>query len=200
MTEEQELAISKKCHMLESRIEKHHNEAEKYFTVAAIDSLPSHQTLLCDEDVEGSPSESEDEFHSDSSPDFTFSSMLPAMAEHLPKERQILLPSTLGHEKCVELEYQKLARMELTIQEGQANDALQAIQMAIGEKSFIFQKQLHNAISKSQKTQSWDSVHTTSKRLTHHQAIYSNACQAMIALNVLPELLGKYKVLRCKDI
>jgi hypothetical protein len=200
-TEEQELAISKKRQTLEFRIQKHQDEAEKYFSAATIDSLLGNPTPLSEEDSQhDSPWESDEEHDSDSSPDFTFSSLLPTTIEHLPEERQILLPSTLGHQKCVALGYQKLARMELTIREGQANDALQAIRMAIGEKSFIFRKQLRNANSKSQKTRSWDSIHTVSKKLSHHRVIYSNACCAMIALNASPELLEKYKVLKKDDI
>jgi hypothetical protein len=194
------LAIGKKRQALELRIEKHQDNADKYFSAAAVDELSHNPLEHPDDDWEGSVLDSDEEEDTEGPPGFTFSSPLMTVQEILPEERQILLPSALGHLKCAELGYAKLARKELKIREGQANDALQAIRMAIGEKSFRFRKQLRNATSKTQKTRSWDSIHTATKRLRHHRLIYSQARRAMVALNAPADMLDKYKVLKQEDV
>lgn len=197
-TDEQDLAIGKKRQALELRIEKHQDNAEKYFSAAAVDELSHDLSQLPDDDWE-SESDSDEEDAS-TPPGFTFSSPLPTIVEHLPEERQVLLPSTLGHLKCAELGYIRLARNELKIREGQANDALHAIRMAIGEKSFRFRKQLRSATSKAQKTRSWDSIHNATKQLSYHRLIYSQARHAMVVLHAPPDTLDKYKVLKREDL
>jgi hypothetical protein len=93
-----------------------------------------------------------------------------------------------------------LAEKELFLREGQANDALQAIRLAIGEKSFRFRKQLRTANSKVKKTRSWDLIKSASKQLQHHRLIYRQARQAMIQLGASSQLLKLYQELTDDDI
>lgn len=199
-TVDQDLAINKKRHALEVRIEKHQDDAEKYFSPESVEALSDTPTDLPGVDWEGSDSGDDEEGETDGPPGFTFSAPLPTITESLPEERQIMLPSVLGHLKCVELGHIKLAQKELKLREGQANDALHSIRMVIGEKSFRFRKQLRNATSKTQKTRSWDFIHNANYKLTQHRLIYSQARRAMIALNAPPEMLEKYQVLKPEDV
>jgi hypothetical protein len=50
------------------------------------------------------------------------------------------LPSSFGHAKFVSLELGPLGVKELELQEGQANDELSLVRMALSEKSFLFRK------------------------------------------------------------
>ena len=70
--------------------------------------------------------------------DFLFTSPLPSQIGLLAKKKPLFLPSSIGYQKCHELGLQHLTKKELSLREGQANDALHGIRMAIGEKSFRF--------------------------------------------------------------
>jgi len=86
---------------------------------------------------------------------FSFSfplSSIPIEMVHDTEKKVIFLPSTIGYERCAKLGLQSLIGMEIALREGQANDFLQAIRLAIGEKSFWFRKQLRLAASKKKKT------------------------------------------------
>lgn len=54
-----------------------------------------------------------------------------------PEQQQIPLPSTFGSAACAG-RLKHLARVELSLRKGQANDALHALRMAIGQKSFVY--------------------------------------------------------------
>ena len=58
------------------------------------------------------------------------------------------LQSTFGFPCITQLGVDLLAEKELKLREGQANDELQSVRMALSEKSFLFRKNVHLAKSK----------------------------------------------------
>ena len=131
---------------------------------------------------------------------FPFTSIQTEMVQDTEK-RPVFLPSSIGHEHCTKLGLQSLVFKELALREGQANDSLQAIRLAIGEKSFRFRKQLRLATSKKKKTRSWDGIHSVGKRLQHHRLVYRQARYAMVRLGVNQEKLDTdYRELHDDDL
>lgn len=197
---EEELVLNRKRNALDLRITKHHQEAEKFIPAAAADALPEQFDHGGDDEWED---DEDPDLNADEPPKdperFTFSSLLKLHQATPPEKKSIFLPSTLGHHACNELKLHSLVEKELALRQGQANDALHAIRIAIGEKSFRFRKQLRNATSKIQKTRSWDSIHTASGRLKQARNIYRQARQAMVNLKLSPEILETYKPLTPKD-
>jgi hypothetical protein len=119
----------------------------------------------------------------------------------VPEKKTIYLPSSIGAHKCSSLGLQKLALTELSLREGQANDALQAIRLAIAEKSFYFRKHLRLSRSKTEKTRSWDAIHTVGRRIQHQRHIYRQARHAMLNLGLSEaQLLSTYPELRDEDL
>src|ERR1700709_1569277 len=93
-----------------------------------------------------------------------------------------------------------LRKKELALQQGQANEALQAIRIGIGEKSFRFHNNLRPANSKGLKTRAWTLINNAGKKLQQHRLIYLRARQAMITLGASQALLETYKELSNSDM
>jgi len=100
------------------------------------------------------------------------------MAETCP----LPLPSTFGFPEITCLGQESLAKKELSLREGQANDQLQGVRMALGKKSFLFRKDLHLAKSKFKKGRAWSKVHAVSWWVQAHHQVYNSVRAAMVAL------------------
>ena len=193
------MSILRKRQALDDRIEKHQEQLEQYMPPEAAMAVPDQEDESIDdgwEDVE-SPENTEGDLNQE----FTFTAPLPAALETaavLAEKRPILLPSTFGHEICTKLGMQDLVRKEMALREGQANDALHEIWIAIGEKSLAYRKKVRNAPSKN--TRSWDSIHAAGKRVTQHRLIYRQARQAIIDLGCSLETLKYFQELKPGDL
>jgi hypothetical protein len=200
---EQELALERKQDALEVRIEKHNEDAARYMSsqgVAAFATL--------DDSTEAVPatsldplSDSDSEAELERGPTTTkFVASLQAQISLMNEKYPILLPSALGHEMCKKLNLQTVLQAELALREGQANDALYAIRLYIGEKSVRFRKNLRLAKSKVQKTRSWDAIHTVDRCLKEQSLIYNSARNVMIKLGADNNTMSHYQVLTSEDL
>ncbi|KAF8239510.1 hypothetical protein L208DRAFT_1049219, partial [Tricholoma matsutake] len=106
------------------------------------------------------------------------------------------LPSTFDFPQITQLGLDSLAEKELKLREGQANDELQGVRMALGEKSFLFRKNLCLATSKNKKRRAWSKVHAISCRVQAHHQVYNAARAARVSLGCSAEMQSKYQVLR----
>lgn len=135
---------------------------------------------------------------------FSFScppTSIPIESVHDTETKVIFLPSMIGLERCTKLGIQSLIQKEIALRVGQANDSLEAIRLAIGEKSFRFRKQLRLAASKKKKTRSWDGIHIVGKRLQHYRLIYRQARHALSRLGLPQEnLANEFRQLTDDDL
>uniref|UniRef100_A0A0W0FXD6 Uncharacterized protein n=1 Tax=Moniliophthora roreri TaxID=221103 RepID=A0A0W0FXD6_MONRR len=80
-----------------------------------------------------------------------------------------------------------MAKAELQLQKGEANNALCELQLSLqDEKTFMEEKNCksnHNVGSK-QATHSWDSIKAASKRVEKHQQKYNACWKAMLVLGL----------------
>jgi len=119
---------------------------------------------------------------------------LPALL-HMAETHPLPLPSTFGFPKITRLGQESLAKKELSLREGQANDQLQGVRMALGKKSFLFRKDLCLAESKFKKGRAWSKVHAVSWQVQAHHQVYNSARAAMVALQCTIDMQTKYQVL-----
>jgi hypothetical protein len=117
-------------------------------------------------------------------------------AERMP----LHLPSHLGHNWCDINAAEDLAKAELQLREGQLNDSLHHIQIAMGHKSYLFRNDIHPACMQRLKTRAWAGVHAVESMVQHHTWVYTHVWQAMISLGAAANLIDQYKVLRCQDL
>ncbi|KAH9011246.1 hypothetical protein EDB84DRAFT_1445273, partial [Lactarius hengduanensis] len=117
-------------------------------------------------------------------------------AEYIP----LHLPSHLGHDWCNENGAEDLAKAELHLREGQLNDSLHHLRIALGHKSYLFRHDVRPARTQRLKTRAWAEVHTAESTVQHHARVYTRARQAMVDLGAGSSLLDRYKVLRRQDL
>ena len=110
------------------------------------------------------------------------------------------LPSHLGRNWCDNNFAEDLARAELRIREGQLNDTLHQIRIALGQKSYIFRNDVRPARTQRLKTRAWAGVHAVESSVQHHARVYMRARQAIEKLGADNILLDRYKVLKREDL
>ena len=110
------------------------------------------------------------------------------------------LPSHLGRDWCDGNAADALVKAELHLREGQMNDSLHHIRIALGHKSYLFRQDVLPARTQRLKTRAWAEVHAAESTVQHHARVYICARQAMVNLGASTSLLDRYKVLRRQDL
>ena len=103
------------------------------------------------------------------------------------------LPSHLVCDWCNKNVAEDLVKTELHLREGQLNDTLKLIQIAMGHKSFLFSHNIHSTDSQRHKTCAW-AVQAIDLTIQHHAQVYTHAWKALVDLGASADLLGWYKV------
>ena len=117
-------------------------------------------------------------------------------AEHI----SLHLPSYLGRSWCNMNAAEDLANAELRLWEGQLNDSLHHIRIALGHKSYLFRNNVRPARTQRLKTRAWAEVHAVESTVQHHARVYNRARQSMLHLSADASLLDRYKVLERHDL
>ena len=117
-------------------------------------------------------------------------------AEHI----SLHLPSHLGCKWCNDNDAEDLAVAELRLREGQLNDSLHHIRIALGHKSYLFRNEVRPARTQKPKTRAWAEVHNVESEVQNHARVYMRARQAMENLGADNFLLDRYKLLRRQDL
>ncbi|KAH9829298.1 uncharacterized protein C8Q71DRAFT_718422 [Rhodofomes roseus] len=126
--------------------------------------------------------------------------------EILPESISLLLPSTLGKVRLEELGKVEMGRRELRLREGQANDALHRLRMALGMKSVLFRTKVRLANSQRTKTRAYKDVSGVTKVITECARLYTLARTGMTRqvfrewLKTLPPQLQRYRPLTKEDL
>jgi hypothetical protein len=95
----------------------------------------------------------------------------------------LLMPSSLGAVWCRENGGTKLMEQEIRLREGQANDALEDIRVALAHRSLLVSKKLHSANSVKTTTRTWNEIRRADKIVRVHVKNYQHARQALIKLH-----------------
>src|SRR6266404_4761546 len=110
------------------------------------------------------------------------------------------LPSHLGVNWCNENAAEDLLKVELGLREGQLNDSLHHIRIALGHKSYLFRNDICPACTQRLKTRAWAEVHAVEATVQHHARVYTLARKAIVDLGADSVLLDRYKVLTLQDL
>ena len=117
-----------------------------------------------------------------------------------PEKIPLIMPSAIGKDRITTEHLKALASLELKLREGQANDCLERLRLALGHKSLLFRTRVRNASSVKEKTKAWDDVKTARRQVDKHVRGYHRARNAMARLGADLELLEKYLVIERKDL
>ncbi|KAF8265897.1 hypothetical protein EI94DRAFT_1702128 [Lactarius quietus] len=110
------------------------------------------------------------------------------------------LPSHFRCDWCNKNAAEDLAKAELCLREGQLNDSLHHIRMALGYKSYLFRHDVCPARTQKLKTHAWEGVHAVESTVQLHTHVYTHVQQAMVDLGASDNLLEWYKILRWQHL
>jgi hypothetical protein len=189
-TPTQMLDIAKKRERLQSRIDSFHSKASSYFVDLEYDELDDGWVTVDDADDLDDPEGSRPEPLAQAIETDTLE----------PEKVPIILPSMIGLQRCLDANMEDIVEKEITLRQGQVNDALQGLRMAIGKKSFLFRTKLRTAKSKVEKLRSWDDIGTVTGSVQHQARIYRKARLALLRLGTSDEIMKKYQVLKPEDL
>lgn len=189
-TKEQKLDIAKKRQKLQTRIEQF-NKKILHFIPDDIDPA----NFVDAEDGDQDMPEYLEETPEDEDNVFTEH---PASRSQRHAENHILyLPSFMGEDKA---ELETLVEAEKQLRQGQANDALHELRIALSQKSVTFRTQIRAAKTQMTKTRAWTRVNNLDAQVRQHGRIYTAARKAMLALGMEGEEMDNYKPLTRDDL
>ncbi|TFY78452.1 hypothetical protein EWM64_g5562 [Hericium alpestre] len=115
---------------------------------------------------------------------------------YIPIERMaISLPSCLDEDVVGVPQMKPLVEAELELREGQANDALQSLRLALRYKAYVFRTDVQNANSQRKKMQAWDDVSSIESTVQHQAHVYSRCREAMEDLGAKKDMLKRFQLL-----
>jgi hypothetical protein len=186
-TSEQNLEIYKRRDKLQNQLDVFHSRFSDYFGEVDPDDFESEDSNPWVDLIEDSSDE-----------DMTGPEISPGA--FCPEKTRLLLPSVLGMERCKELGLMPLAQKERRLREGQANDALHAIRLALGYKALIFRTEVRAANSQIKTTRAWKHVTAIETTVKQHSGIYRQARRAMVRLGAPDAILECFKPLTNHDL
>jgi hypothetical protein len=100
-----------------------------------------------------------------------------------PESIRLLTPSSLGYAECIKRGKGSLMDQEIQLREGQANDALESLRMALAHKSLLCRKKHQNAKTQRSGTRSQVEIRKAHATVQKHASTYQWAYQALLNLN-----------------
>src|SRR5580700_9507797 len=110
-----------------------------------------------------------------------------------PENTALCMPSSLTPEDIERLGLQSLADQELKLQEGQANDCLMGLWMALGHKAVLFCTKMRNSSTSVGKTRAWDDVKAVNVKVNKHARGYRCAHNALERLGADDATMRRYE-------
>jgi hypothetical protein len=195
-TASQRTSIEEKRGKLASRLHSFHQKAEEFMGETGdddINMLPQVTGYELDdvEESEDEDADSNDEEMTESDDDGDDDDG--DRESETPENTVLCIPSSLTTVDIERLGLQSLAQQELQLRQGQANDSLQALRMALGHKSILYRTKIRKAKSTKGKKQGWDDIKVAALKVNKHVRAYRRARQAMERLGADSATLRRYQ-------
>ena len=110
------------------------------------------------------------------------------------------LPSYIGIDRLQGLGLGFLVEQELSLRQGQANDCLHEIRLALADKAVIFRRDVRQAGNYNMTTQAWGRIASTDLTLQRHASLYRRCHRQMVALRADKQVLDQYQELHASDL
>ena len=117
-----------------------------------------------------------------------------------PECMSLCLPSSLGKQVIEYHSLQDLAKQEIQLRIGQANDALVALRLELGHRALLFRTVVRRSRNTKGKTRAWKQVNQSSMEVLKHVRCYHHAQRALMELGADKDTLEKYQDIQKKDL
>ena len=119
----------------------------------------------------------------------------PSLSTDQPERAPILLPLQFGKDTLNHPAIIPFVKQEIKLREGQANDALDGLRLALSRKSVLFRTDLQHTKTKKGKSQSWAEINKVSRTARHFTQLYRFACQRLEQLSAPSATMKWYQPL-----
>ncbi len=92
-----------------------------------------------------------------------------------PERMQVIMPSSFNCADITRLGLDNLADQELELRQGQANDALEHLRLALGEKALLWWTKVQPANTNKKCTRAWDDIKAAHRKVEKHVRSYHRA-------------------------
>ena len=106
-----------------------------------------------------------------------------------------MLPSQFGKDILNHLAIIPFAKQEIKLREGQANDALDGLWLALSRKSVLFRPDLQHNKTKQGKYRSWAEINEVSRTARHFAQLYRFTHQRLEQLSAPSSTMKRYQPL-----
>ena len=140
-SDESHVALIRKRQALDIKIQEHQEIGERYLSLSVGEDIHLPNDNIDDGWTDNEWKDIADDGMEIPDAPFTFAFGLESILTEMvldTEKKPVFLPFTIGYERCVKLGLNALVTKEIALREGQANDSLQAIRLAIKEKFFWF--------------------------------------------------------------
>ncbi|KAI6140527.1 hypothetical protein BKA82DRAFT_4363373 [Pisolithus tinctorius] len=110
------------------------------------------------------------------------------------------LPSYIGAQYFHDMGLGSLVEQEIHLRQGQANDALHELRLALVDKAVIFRTDVQKGGNYKMTTRAWGWISNAEAMVQQHAAIYRQCQKQLIALGAGEDILGKYQELNRADL
>jgi hypothetical protein len=93
-----------------------------------------------------------------------------------------------------------MSEQEIKLQVGQANEALEKLRLALGQKTLIYRLVVQESKTQSTKTRAKSEIDQINRVIQGHIGSYRQARQALINLEASKKILENFKALEDKDV
>ena len=121
------------------------------------------------------------------------------LADVNPERAVLCMPSTLGIDQCLQHGLGSMVDQERELREGQANESLEKLRLALGHKAMLLRNLVRNATGQKSKTRAWDTVDSVQEKVEKEVAVYHQAREALICLDA-KDTLRKYQPIQPEDL
>jgi hypothetical protein len=112
------------------------------------------------------------------------------------EKMRLSLPSNLKHARLSETLRKSLQQQEATMREGQINDSLRKLRLALGSKAWMLRNNVRDAGGGKARTRAWDGVKTKDLEVRRQIQTYSQAASALRRM----DMGEKWKPITRKDL
>ncbi|KAI6147060.1 hypothetical protein BKA82DRAFT_3980311 [Pisolithus tinctorius] len=110
------------------------------------------------------------------------------------------LPSYIGAQYFHDMGLGSLVEQEIHLRQGQANDALHELHLALVDKAVIFRTDVRKGGNYKMTTRAWGRISNAEAMVQRHATIYRQCRKQLIALGAGEDILGKYQELNRADL
>ena len=120
--------------------------------------------------------------------------------ESFPEDLTLWMPSYIGASSLKEVGLEELAKKEVQLRIGQANDTLDKLRTHLGHKSILYRMNFRSSTSVRTDTRSKQDIRRVALKITRDVRSYHRAKESLSHLEAPQDILQKYQLIKPNEL